>query len=118
MASRGLRISGSGTVSTRMSVLPFQQTALMGVLPASAEALLSSRVGSDGVVEVADQRARAVGLAVGGRDLAGLHELLEAPQVLAALLLGGALQHLAHRLAERGAADLHAHAHDRAAAVR
>src|SRR5437660_1279093 len=32
MASRGFRISGSGTVSTRMSVFPFQQTAFMSYI--------------------------------------------------------------------------------------
>src|SRR3954469_16159807 len=117
MASRGLRISGSGPVSTRMSVFPFQQTALMSYLPAfPGTVVVIDRRLSDGVVDVAEERPVAVWLAVGGRDLARLHQLLEAPQVLAHLLLGDAAQGLADHLANP-AADLHRDPHHGAAAV-
>src|SRR3954465_4759926 len=100
MASRGLRISGSGTVSTRMSVFPFQQTALMSYLPAfPGTVVVIDRRLSDGVVDVAEGGAVGVGVAGGGGVLARLHQLLEAPQVLAPLLLGDAAQGLADHLA-------------------
>src|SRR5579862_4682230 len=59
MASRGFRIAGSGTRSTRTSSFPYQQRACTS--------------------------AFSLGLPVGGGDLARLHGLLEAPQVLADL---------------------------------
>src|SRR5262245_35324406 len=43
MASRGLRILGSGTVSTRISPLPYQQTALILRPPYAASAGYSLR---------------------------------------------------------------------------
>src|SRR4029079_4917271 len=66
IASRGLRISGSGTFSTRTSCFPFQHSAFIVTPPGSP----ATR-----------------GLPLGRRYLPSFHDLLEVPQVLADLLL-------------------------------
>src|SRR5687768_16825335 len=103
-----------------MSCLPWKQIALIDtpiesfLLQARAPALLRSRLR-----RALDDLARAFGAAVGAHDLAGLDDLLQAPQVVRDLLLGRAVQE--HR--EGGARDapgrvvLHVDAHDRAAAA-
>ena len=76
MASRGLTICGSGTVSTRTSCFPCQ---------------VSARMDSPRRAGVGERR-------LGGRDLAGLHELLEAAQFVARLNLRLAPEDLREQL--------------------
>src|SRR6185369_15975511 len=85
MASRGFTICGSGTVSTRTSCLPCQVSALM-----HAPDRFEKRVSG----------ARCCGRRLGGRDLAGFHELLEAAQISARLHVRLALEELGNELAE------------------
>src|SRR5688572_29932223 len=89
MASRALRILGSGTSSTRTLVVPLQQTARMG-----------HTSGSEGVLGV-DHRTLAVRLAFGGGHFARFHEVLEAPQVFLDLALQGVVAEARHRLAQQ-----------------
>src|SRR5690348_15156765 len=97
MASRGLTICGSGTVSTRTSFLPCQVNARMSLL----------------LVDGLFGRERR------GGNLAGLHELLEAAQLLARLDLRFAPEYLGEQLAERAGRRVvgDGHGHDGAAAV-
>src|SRR3954467_11325041 len=98
MASRAFTICGSGTVSTRTSCLPCQVNARMSFL------LGDGLFGRDG----------------GGGQLAGLHELLEAAQLLARLDLGLAAEHLGKQLAQRAGRRIigNGHGDDGAATVR
>src|SRR4051812_45475140 len=93
-ASCGLRILGSGTVSTCMAWVPHQQTAFIGVCPWDEGGERDHEAGrcpgtTPGARGLAVRRhtlaAPAHGLAGGGGGLAGLHDLLEAAQVLAHL---------------------------------
>src|SRR3712207_1108634 len=78
MASRGFRICGSGTFSTRTSFLPCQQTALIVTCS-------SLRCGRE---DLAERGTCTVRLPAVGRDLAGLHQVLEAAKVARHLFLG------------------------------
>src|SRR5689334_3451005 len=89
MASRGLRISGSSTVSTRTSCLPCHASARI-----SAPLLQNDLRAS---VLLLFQIAPRPG---GGRDLAGFHELLEAPEVAPRLDGGLSLEQLGDHLAD------------------
>src|SRR6185436_18603163 len=96
MASRGLTIPGSGTVATRTSCLPCQVNARIEVssVKGDARGLVDRRasgcVGATGYVGVHPR----------GGDLAGFHELLEAPQVAACLNLWLALEQPGDQLAD------------------
>src|SRR4051794_27531252 len=76
IASRGFRIVGSGTRSTRTSSVPYQQRAFMPLLAASC---LPS------------------GLTGRGRHFAGLQQLFEAAEVFANLGLGIGAEELGNR---------------------
>ena len=84
IASRGLTILGSGTVSTRTSCLPCQVSARIvrnSDLIAMKGKLLSVRAG---------RRVRRLR----GCDLPGFHQLLEATKILSRLDLGLLLKQL------------------------
>src|SRR5262249_20007137 len=81
MASRGLRILGSGTVSTRISPLPYQQTAFILCLPYPASAGHSLR------------HLRIVHCCWG---LTRFDNLFEATQILFELLFGEGLEEVRH----------------------
>src|SRR3546814_17962291 len=101
MQSRGLTISGSGTVSTRTSWVPCQVRARMGVLLARAPCSAS------------------LGLAVlRGGDLAGLQQHLQPLEVMPDLDLRLAPEELRDQPAERAArGDVLDHRRDLGAAV-
>src|SRR5579864_2154040 len=99
MASRGLRIFGSGTVSTRTSSLPYQQSAFISLVsrtwdncllahnPLRAHLLVGTAVTAGRLDHGGDLGAAAMRLPVGGGDFAGFHKFFEAAQILANLLL-------------------------------
>src|ERR1700712_1781569 len=100
IASRGLRISGSSTVSQRTSCLPCQVIAFIGLFPfALGEVAL---------------------IAGAGGDFAGFHELLETVQVAPRLKPRFALEQLGDQRADRttGWVVGDRRAHDRAALAR
>src|SRR4051812_23332795 len=88
IASRGLTISGSGTVSTRTSCRPCQVNARI-------DALLDPRLGGGFALAA---RRRGV-----GRDLARFHQRLEAAEIAARLDVRLALEQLGKALAEDSA---------------
>src|SRR5215469_2403678 len=79
MASRGFRIRGSGTSSTRSCSFPYQTFAFMWVSAsiAAGQAPAAHRA--------ADEAAASGGLALRGGDLAAFQELFEPSQVFANL---------------------------------
>src|SRR5262249_55089709 len=81
IASRGFRMRGSGTSSTRSFSLPYQTFAFMPYSGsvAAGQAPTARRA--------ANQAAPAGGLTVGRGDLAGFQQLLEATQILLDLCL-------------------------------
>src|SRR5262245_60370463 len=98
MASRGLSRVGSGTVSTRTSSFPFQQSARM------------VGTSSEWVLDV-DGTALAVRLPFNGGDLSGFHQRLEAAQVLRDLQLRHLTRRAEHTAEPPDAADLDPDAH-------
>src|SRR5690349_4620836 len=92
MASRGLRICGSGTVSTRMSCLPYQQVAL--ICSTFLERCLIVKVnyfGSDSneVIVFTGGAFRPAGrLSFCPGDFAGFDQLFEAVEFDVDLFLG------------------------------
>src|SRR5829696_854847 len=101
MASRALRILGSGTSRTSRLVLPIQQLARMSELRSVrvSGGRSADRFGRALLEQPA--RAGALGAALGADHLAGLQHLLEPAQVVADLLLGLLPEQLGHDLAER-----------------
>src|SRR4051812_18569948 len=99
MASRGLRISGSGTVSMRTSCFPCQASARIESI------LLFIKLG-----------ARPGG----GGNLPRLHQLLETAEIAARLNCGFALKHLGDQLSDhaRGRIIKQRGGYDRAARTR
>src|SRR5689334_9908812 len=85
MTSRGLTIVGSGTVSTRRSLTPFQQRARMIAVPSGRPSGRLHVPKNPGRALLVTLRfrvgARACGRVLLGRgDLAGFDEALEAPE--------------------------------------
>src|SRR4029453_11536053 len=98
MASRALRILGSGTSRTSRSVLPIQQLARMPELR-SVRDRSADRFGRALLEQPGG--ASPLGAALGADYLARLQHLLEPAQVVADLLLGLLPEQLGHDLAER-----------------
>ena len=111
IASRGLRIFGSGTFSTWTFFVPCQQFALHDCTPAS----VSSCFGGSGRLRRTPQAG-----AVGDRNLSRLEQLLEAAQVVADLLFGLFAEQPGDAAAEAAGGRLvfEAHAHLGAARAR
>src|SRR5690348_899729 len=87
IASRGLMMVGSGTFSTRILWMPSQHNAFM----VSPVYLLAARCYS---LLTAPGR-----LALGRRNLACFHDLLEVAQIFSYLRIGVLAEHLCHQLA-------------------
>src|SRR5690606_7490426 len=83
IASRGFRISGSGTFSTATFRMPFQQSAFM---------VLQARGGGGSVVRGCTYRGSSGRLPFRRRDLSRLHPLFEVAKVLLDLVLRLLLQ--------------------------
>src|SRR5712671_5699135 len=77
IASRGLRIAGSGTRSTRTSLVPCHTSAFM----------MSS------VSRVVENGLPAARLSIGGGRLARFHERLESAQIFTNRLIGFVAEH-------------------------
>src|SRR3569833_2739647 len=94
IASRGFRMRGSGTSSTRSFSLPYQTFAfILGSGSIAAGQAPTAR-------RAADHAAPPRGLTVGRGDLAGFQQLLEPTQILRGLCLRVLPQHLRARRSE------------------
>src|SRR6476469_9166224 len=114
IASRGFRMRGSGTSSTRSFSFPYQTFAFMwcSASIAAGQAPTACRA--------ADHAAPARGLTVGRGDLTGFQQLLEPAQILLDLCLRVLPQQLRQRCGEAPAnrAVVNAQPHDGAAPLR
>src|SRR5918997_3320678 len=87
IASRGFRICGSGTFSTRTFFLPNQQSAFIDWPPGA---------GWPAIAPETEGSSWRRGLPFRRRHLAGLHDVLEAAQVARHLLVGLLAEQLRH----------------------
>src|SRR4051812_7183547 len=99
MASRRLRICGSGTSATSTSPRPIQRFARTSLTPADGQRLRL-------VLACLVHRARALRAALRAQDLAGLRDLLEPPEVVLDLLPWLLAEQPGQRLGEPAARQL------------